>query len=318
MYPSADQSILKWPFKPIFDVTLVGIINASPDSYLPDSYATSVEAAVETARAHIRGGAHIVEVGGQSGSTFARRTTAEEEARRTLPYIRAIHEEFPQVDIAVDTFREDVARAAIEAGATWLNDVSSLKHDPNMAALVAETGCRTVLMHLDGPGGQHGRYLHRPYYEDVTVSVRDFFVRRLDELESLGVDRRQLVLDVGLGAGKRPAHDYDLLAHVKAFVELGQDIMVGPSRKGFIRIVAPSSTDDLIAGSVVAGLWATLAGVRYLRVHDPKPYAQAIDVWNGLVGASSGSGPDSTDTAPAAEAASSPRADPRQSPARWT
>lgn len=285
MQDKIDRSLASWPYLPLHDITIVGVINASPDSYLPESYAKTVDAAVEKARQHIRGGAHVVEIGGQSGSTYAKRVSADEEEARTIPYIRAIHEEFPQVDICVDTFRSSVARAGFEAGATWLNDVTSLQYDPAMAGLAAEVGCRTVLMHMTGPGGRAGRYLHRPFYPDVTQNVREFFERRLDELGAAGINRDQLVLDIGLGAGKRPAHDYDLLANVRSIVEVGLDVMVGPSRKGFIRIVAPSTADDLTGGSVVAGLWAVLAGARYLRVHDPKPYAQALDVWNALTGA---------------------------------
>jgi dihydropteroate synthase len=279
-----DPALWHWPRLPVHDAVIVGVINASGDSYYKGSFAETAEAAVEQARQFIRGGAHVVEVGGQSGSTFARRITAAEEAQRTVPYIEAIHEEFPQVTICVDTFRAEVAAAGIAAGATWINDVTALGHDPDMIPLAAQSGARTVLMHLEGPGGHAGRTLHRPFYADVVGEVREYFAVRTGELLAAGLRADQLILDIGLGAGKRPAHDYALLANVGELTSLGYDLMVGPSRKGFIRAVAPSTVEELLGGSVVAALWAVLNGARYLRVHEAKPYAQALDVWNAIVG----------------------------------
>lgn len=280
----ADPAFVDWPREIVHDVVIVGVINASPDSYFKQSHAPTVEAAVEQARGLIRGGAHVVEVGGLSGSNFAARVSAQEEAARTLPYIEAIVAEFPQLTVCVDTFRAEVAEAALNAGATWINDVTALSYDAGMAPLAASSGARVVLMHLEGPGGHGGRTLHRPFYTNVVQQVGDYFRQRVDELQSGGLRADQLILDIGLGAGKRPAHDYALLANVAEFVGLGYDVMVGPSRKGFIRAVAPSTVENLLGGSIVAALWAVVNGARYLRVHEAMPYAQALDVWNAILG----------------------------------
>lgn len=278
-----DTSLLRWPRAIVHDTVIVAVLNASPDSYFKGSVVEGIDASVERARVHIKHGAHIIEVGGLSGSTYAKRISAEDEARRTIDIVRAILEEFPQVGVSIDTFRPSVAEKAFEAGATWINDVTAMTFDPAMVELVRDSGARAVIMHLEGPGGHAGRVLHRPFYSDVVGTVYSFFEERIDELVSAGMSRDRLVVDVGLGTGKRPPHDYALLSNLSRFRSLGCDLMIAPSRKGFIRAVAPATVDELLGGSVVAALWAFLSGARYLRVHEVAAYAQGIDVWNAIV-----------------------------------
>ncbi|TFE24468.1 dihydropteroate synthase, partial [Frankia sp. B2] len=224
-----------------------------------------------------------VTLGGLSGGSGSRRVTEEEEYQRTLPVIEALHAEFPQVTITVDTFRSRVADAGLSAGATAINDVTSLTFDPNMVDVAKQYDAQVFMMHLEGPGGHAGRKLNRPIFADVVTEIKEFFIRRIDELTAAGLSRDKLVIDVGLGAGKRPAHDYELLAHLREFSELGVEQMSACSRKQFVEAVSPVPPGERLGGSLVGSLWSVLAGCTYLRVHEVRPYAQMLDVWNGIM-----------------------------------
>jgi dihydropteroate synthase len=268
-------------------VQLVGTINMSPDSYVKESIAGDADAAVIRARRHIKEGAAIVEVGGLSGGTGASRVSDEEEYERVVPAVTAIAREFPQVAISVDTFRARVAAGALQAGATWINDVTAGEADGDIIDVVREGGATFVAMHLAGPGGCYGRKLNRPHYRAVVSDVHAYLAGRVAELERRGVTRDRIVVDVGLSAGKRPPDDYRLLHHAADFSRLGCRHMVSCSRKGFIEAVSPVPPEERIGGSVAAGLWAALHGADYLRVHEIRPFAQALDVFNAILAAGS-------------------------------
>jgi dihydropteroate synthase len=278
-----DPALLDWPLEFLHDVQLVGVINTSPDSYFSDSTVPDVDTAVSVARRHIKEGAHILEVGGLSGGSAAKRISTEEEIKRTIPAIEAIAAEFPQATVTVDTFRSEVAAKAIEVGATWINDVTALTFDPEMVKLAYDHGATVVIMHLEGPGGAKGRKLNRPFYSDVVAEVKTFLRDRVNALVDAGLTHDQIIVDVGLGAGKRPAHDYVLLANLTEFNDLGCKQMGACSRKQLVEAISPVPPDERLGGSIVAALWSVLSGCHYLRVHEVRPYAQAIDVWNGIM-----------------------------------
>ena len=295
-----------WPVLFTHDIRLVGVINTSPDSYFGPSYAPDVASALTTARQHIKEGAHYLEVGGLSGGSAARRVSEQEEADRTLPVIEALVAEFPQVRLTIDTFRSSIADAALVAGACAINDVTSMTFDPGMVEVAARHGAQVFLMHLEGPGGHAGRKLSRPYFEDVVEEVRAFFVERIATVTEAGIDLDNIVIDVGLGAGKMPAHDYELLAHLKGFCDLGVAQMSACSRKQFVEAISPVPPDERLGGSIVGSLWSVLAGCTYLRVHEIRPYAQMLDVWNAIIARSlreephrSASGPERAGGGPA-------------------
>lgn len=278
-----DNSFLNWPLTFAHDVGIVGVINMSPDSYFKNSVAVDIDAAVEMARKHISQGAHFIEIGGLSGGSSAKRISEEEEMDRTIPVINAVHKEFPQVTIIVDTFRSEVARSGLENGAKWINDVTALTYDNNMIDVVREYDATVVIMHLEGPGGHAGRKLNRPYYADVVREVKDFFAERIDTLTRAGIPKEHIIIDLGFGAGKRAAHDYDLFANIDVFKELGCEQMAACSRKLFVEAVSPVPPDERLGGSIVGTLWCVLHGCKYIRVHEVRPYAQALDVWNCIV-----------------------------------
>jgi len=273
-----------WPIAfPHDNVKIVGVINTSPDSYVPTSIASDVDAAVAVARTHIQQGAHYVEVGGLSGGSAARRVSEQEEMDRTLPVVEAIAGEFPQVSLTVDTFRPAIAAAALAAGACAINDVTAMTFDEKMIGVAAEHDAQVFLMHLEGPGGHKGRKLNRPHFDDVVAEVKQFFIERIGTLTAAGIDRDKIVIDVGLGAGKRPFHDYDLLARLHEFSQLGVSQMSACSRKQFVEAVSAVPPAERLGGSIVGSLWSVLAGCEYLRVHEVRPYAQAIDVWGAIM-----------------------------------
>jgi dihydropteroate synthase len=272
-----------WPILFAHDIKLVGVINTSPDSYFGPSYAADLETALATARKHIQEGAHYIEVGGLSGGSAARRVSEQEEMDRTLPVVDAILTEFPQVTLTIDTFRSAIADAALTAGARAINDVTAMTFDPAMAEVAKRHNAQAFLMHLEGPGGHAGRKLNRPHFVDVVREIKAFFVQRLEELAAEGLDKDKIVIDVGLGAGKRPAHDYELLAHLREFSNLGVEQMSACSRKQFVEAISPVPPNERLGGSIVGSLWSVLAGCRYLRVHEVRPHAQMLDVWNGIM-----------------------------------
>lgn len=274
--------MLHWPIAFAHDVTFIATINCSPDSYVASSVAGTVESAIERARDEIQAGAHVIEVGGLSGGSRASRVSPDEELARTIPALKAIREEFPQVTMCIDTFRPAVAEAAFEAGATWINDVTSLEDD-RLVALTRDYGAVAVLAHLAGPSGAGGRKLNRPFFADVAAEVRAYFEERIATLSEAGIPAERVIIDVNLSGGKRPAHDYDLLAALQSFNDLGCKQMLGVSRKSFIEGVHPGPPEARLGGSIVAALWGVLQGVSYLRVHEVRPYAQALDVWNAIM-----------------------------------
>lgn len=272
-----------WPIKFIADVKFVGVINTSPDSYFKSSTTNEIEQAIQMARKHISEGAHYVEVGGLSGGSAAKRVSIEEEKARTLPFVEAIAQEFPQVTVIIDTFRSEVAEPALRAGAQWINDVTALTYDEKMVDLAKEHGATAVIMHLEGPGGHKGRKLNRPFYGDVVKEVKEFLKSRVDSLVKAGLTHEQIIVDVGLGAGKRPFHDYELLARLSEFNDLGCKQMGACSRKQFVEAINPVSPDERLGGSIMGAMWSVMNGCEYLRVHEVRPYAQAVDVWNGIL-----------------------------------
>ncbi|MFI9411927.1 dihydropteroate synthase [Nocardia gamkensis] len=281
--PDLSRHYTDWPILFAHDIKIVGVINTSPDSYFTPSVAPDLEAAVAAARKHIQEGAHYVEVGGLSGGSSARRISEQQEMDRTLPVVEAIVDEFPQVTVTIDTFRSTIAEEALKIGATAINDVTSMIYDDRMIGIAAAYDAQVFLMHLEGPGGHAGRKLNRPHFDDVVDEIKQFFNERIDTLTSGGVNRDKIVIDVGLGAGKRPAHDYQLLARLQEFSALGVEQMSACSRKQFVEAISPVPPGDRLGGSIVGSLWSVLAGCRYMRVHEVRPYAQMLDVWNGIM-----------------------------------
>lgn len=258
---------------------VVGVVNVTPDSFSDGGEWFEPHAAITHGRVVVAHGADIVDVGGESTRPGAERPSIAEELRRVLPVVVALAAD--GVVVSVDTMRADVARAALDAGASIVNDVSGGLADPDMVPLVAEVGCPYVAMHWRG----HSTDMQsRAVYADVVADVCRELAERRDVLLAGGVRPERLVLDPGLGFAKLSEHNWSLLAHLEAVLALGQPVLVGASRKAFLGRVAvaddapPRPPADRDAATAATSVLAALAGVWGIRVHDVPPTRDALAV----------------------------------------
>lgn len=260
----------------------MGVVNVTPDSFSDGGVWFGADAAIQHGRDLVAQGADIVDVGGESTRPGAQRIDADEELRRVGPVIRALAEQ--GVHVSVDTMRAQVAEFALQAGARLVNDVSGGLADPDMARLVAQSGARYVLVHWRG----HSSDMYaRATYADVVQEVRDELARRVDEVAKAGVTPDQIVLDPGLGFGKRPEHNWPLLAHLRDVAVLNGHtfpVLVGASRKRFIGkvLAAPDGTPRPFAASddatVATTALAAANGAWCVRVHQVPANADAVRI----------------------------------------
>jgi dihydropteroate synthase len=272
---------------------LMGILNVTPDSFSDGGHFLEARAAIARGRALVAEGADIVDVGGESTRPGAEPVPAAEELRRVLPVVAALAEEVDSMpthpQISVDTYKADVASAALAAGASLVNDVSAFRADPQMAALVAESGADCCLMHMRG----RPRTMQQdPRYEDVVDDVKDFLQERLEFAVGEGVAPERILLDPGIGFGKTDAHNLELLRRLGELLTLGAPIVIGTSRKGFLgRIMAPATgrpepvdVADRLPGTVASNVLAYERGASVFRVHDVAPVREALAVAAATLG----------------------------------
>ena len=264
-------NLLRGPGPVIF-----GILNTTPDSFSDGGDFVDPEAAAAHAALMRDDGADGIDVGGESTRPGADPVAEGEERRRTIPVIEAVLKANPDAAISIDTYRASTAEAALEAGARIVNDVSALRGDPRMAALVAEAGCPVVLMHMLG----EPRTMQRePHYEDVVREVRDFLARRAEYAISAGVDAEKVILDPGIGFGKTLEHNLALLRHLDAIVDLGFPVLLGASRKRFLgAITGTDNVKDRVFGTVATTLLGYEKGATLFRVHDVQANREALSV----------------------------------------
>jgi dihydropteroate synthase len=255
---------------------VMGIVNATPDSFSDGGRFLAPEAALAQARKLIVDGADILDVGSESTRPGAEPVAAEAEIERLVPLIAAIRAE-SAIPISVDTMKPVVARAAIAAGATIWNDVAALRFAPDSLATAAELGCEVVLMHMQG---EPRTMQAEPRYGDVVTEVRDFLAERAQAAMAVGVAREKIWLDPGIGFGKRSLdHNLPLLAHLDRVVALGFPVLLGASRKAFIGALdGGAQADARLGGSIAAALAGASAGVAVVRVHDVRETVQALTV----------------------------------------
>ena len=241
---------------------IMGILNATPDSFSDGGQWVAPAEAVRHGLALIAEGADILDIGGESTRPGASEVSEEEELRRVVPVIEAL---VPQVSvpISVDTRRSAVAKAALVAGASIVNDVSAMG-DPEMAAVVREAGAGVVLMHSRGTPAEMQR---NPQYVDVVAEVRAFLAARLEAARTAGIAREQIVIDPGIGFGKTTAHNLALLGALEQLAELAP-VLVGASRKRFIGEITGAPVEQRLPGSLTVALWSVMRGAAILRVHD--------------------------------------------------
>ncbi len=257
---------------------IMGIVNVTPDSFSDGGRWQGEDRLAARIDQLLAEGADLIDVGGESTRPFAQPVGEAEELARVLPAVRAVRRR-SEVPVSVDTTKATVARAALEAGADLINDVSALRHDPAMVTVVRDSGCRVVIMHRLGTPGDMQL---APHYEDVVAEINRFLAGRIAWLEEQGVDRSRVIVDPGLGFGKTLEHNLDILRNVAAFKQHGCPLLIGHSRKSFLgRLLDLMVTERDPATAVVSALLAG-RGVDILRVHDVLASRQAVQLAEAL------------------------------------
>lgn len=254
---------------------IMGIVNVTPDSFSDGGRHDTLDAAVAHGLKLVEEGADILDVGGESTRPGSEPVPLEEELRRVLPVIERLAKE-TAVPISVDTFKPEVMRAAVAAGAGMVNDIHALRQ-PGALAAAAELGVPVVLMHMLG---EPGTMQQAPHYDDVVADVHRFLAERIFAAEMAGIPKKHLVIDPGYGFGKTTDHNMTLLARSSRFLDLGVPMLAGLSRKRSIgELTGREVPDQRVHGSVAAHLVAAQRGALLLRVHDVAATADALKVW---------------------------------------
>jgi dihydropteroate synthase len=255
------------------DFTVMGVVNVTPDSFSDGGHYLDPGAAVAHGLELQRQGAGILDVGGESTRPGARPVAADEELRRVLPVLEGLKDAGAR--LSVDTCKSAVAARALEAGATFVNDVTALRGDPEMAGVIAAAGADCCLMHMLG---DPRTMQDDPKYEDVVSEVKAFLEDRLRFATARGIGEERIVLDPGIGFGKTVAHNLELLARIDELVALGRPVLVGTSRKSFIGRLTGRPVDERLAGTIATNVLAYAGGARLFRVHDVAPVHDALAV----------------------------------------
>jgi dihydropteroate synthase len=278
--------------------SLMGIVNVTPDSFSDGGLFLDADAAVAHGLELVAQGAHILDVGGESTRPGAEPVDVEEELKRVVPVVEGLAAENESMScptqVSIDTSKAAVARAALAAGASLVNDVSALRGDPEMAAVVAESRADCCLMHMLGEPRTMQRGLGGPRYEDVVDEVKAFLEERMQFAVAEGVEEERIMLDPGIGFGKTVAHNLELLRRVDELLTLGRPVVIGTSRKSFLGVVEardelarhapakkgdaqpPPGAADRLPGTIATNVIAFERGVSVFRVHDVAPVRAAL------------------------------------------
>jgi dihydropteroate synthase len=260
---------------------IMGIINATPDSFSDGGRFATPVTAVEEAIRMVEDGADMIDIGGESSRPGSDPVSEEEELRRVMPVVRGLACKI-SVPLSIDTMKAAVAREALAEGAEIINDISSMKYDDRMAAVVAESGAAVILMHMRGlPKTMQTGDLT---YRSLLGEVISFLKKRIDSAEQRGIAPVQIMIDPGLGFGKSAFDNVRLIRHLSEFKILGRPIVAGVSRKSFIGHVTGGSPQERIEGTAASVTAAILNGSRVIRVHDVKTMKKVATMADALVG----------------------------------
>jgi len=252
----------------------MGVVNITPDSFSDGGKFLARDDAIAQARRLAQEGADIIDLGGESTRPGAAPVSESEELARVIPVLEKIAE----LCVSVDTRRPAVMRAALQAGASMVNDVQALQA-PGAIEAVRESNCAVCLMHMKGEPATMQR---EPHYDDVVREVKKFLSARLRAAESAGIARERLVVDPGFGFGKTAEHNLTLLAHLEEFRDVGAPLLAGLSRKSTLGKLTGRPAAERLAGSLTMALLALQGGATILRVHDVKETRDVIAVWQAV------------------------------------
>jgi dihydropteroate synthase len=256
-------------------IIVMGVVNTTPDSFSDGGQFFDANRAVDYALQLVAEGADIIDVGGESTRPGADPVGSEEEMRRVIPVIERLAAQ-TNAPISIDTYKESVARAALTAGATIVNDISGLTADPRLAQTAAEFGAGLILMHKRGDPTTMQSDTH---YEDLIAEISLFLREAISKAEAAGVDPAKIMIDPGIGFGKDLAGNVQIINSVGSLTELGKPVLIGASRKAFIgRITGAADPAHRLHGSLAAAVAAVIYGAAAVRVHDVKETREAVDV----------------------------------------
>jgi dihydropteroate synthase len=256
----------------------MGVVNVTPDSFSDGGRYLDAEAAIEHGKWLARDGADILDVGGESTRPGAVEVGEAEERARVEPVVAGLAR---AATVSIDTSKVGVAEAALDRGASIVNDVTALRRDPEIGALCGDRGAGVVLMHMQG---DPRTMQENPTYDDVVDDVKAFLAERLEAAIGAGVAEERVWLDPGIGFGKTLDHDLELLRRLGELRELGRPLVVGTSRKSFIGKIDGSRVGDRLGGTIASSVLAMAEGVDVVRVHDVAEAAQAMKVATAILG----------------------------------
>lgn len=268
---------------------LMGVVNVTPDSFSDGGKFLASDAAIAQAEHLVQEGADVIDIGGESTRPFADPVPVEVELGRVLPVVETLAKRVV-VPISIDTAKATVARRALAAGASMINDISALRHDPEMAEVAAESGVPVILMHMLGTPQT---MQVTPVYRDVVAEVRTFLAQAVNQAEKDGIARDRIIIDPGIGFGKTVAHNLLLIKNLAQLQDLDLPILIGPSRKAFIRKLLEESPEVEIradmtivgTGTLAAVCAAVLSGAHIVRVHDVASARAAVKIIDAILNA---------------------------------
>ncbi len=255
-------------------VLVMGILNVTPDSFSDGGRFLDPDRAVAHALRLQDEGADIIDIGGESTRPGAEPVPLEEELRRVIPVLEKLRRKL-RIPVSIDTYKAEVAEAAIELGARIVNDVTALRADPRMGEVVARAGVGLVLMHMRGTPRD---MQENPTYTDVVAEISAFLRERISAALSRGIAPEQIAVDPGIGFGKKLEHNLEILRRLEEFLELGRPVLVGPSRKSFIGEILGLPVEERLEGTLAACAVAVVRGADIVRVHDVLPARRAVDL----------------------------------------
>ena len=255
---------------------LMGVVNVTPDSFSDGGQFFHTDKAIQQAEQLFQDGATVIDIGGESSRPGSVSVSPEEQIRRVVPVIKGLQKKYPDAAISIDTTSSKVARAAVAAGACIINDISGFTHDAAMTLLARETGAGIVIMHMQG---KPSNMQDNPQYKNCVADIYDWLQKRIQALTKMGIRKESIVVDPGIGFGKKLSHNLEILQRLEHFISLGTPVLIGASRKQFIGISGRAqSPQNRLPGSLAALTAAVLHGAAILRVHDVAESLQAARV----------------------------------------
>ncbi|MAP28985.1 MAG: dihydropteroate synthase [Candidatus Marinimicrobia bacterium] len=259
---------------------IMGILNVTPDSFSDGGMYYNATQAIEFALQMEEEGADIIDVGGESTRPGAKTVELQKECDRILPVIEGIRTK-SDILISIDTYKSEVARKSIARGAGMVNDISGMTFDPNMVDVIKDSGLPVVIMHIKGTPKNMQK---NPYYEDLMQELTEYFEERKNFARAKGILDQQIILDPGIGFGKRLQDNFQLLRELKRIVDIGFPVLIGPSKKSFIGLTLDLPIDQRLEGTAAAVTTGILKGARIVRVHDVKEMKRVALITDSIRG----------------------------------